>query len=136
MFLGSLGSFVEPYIRHYEDVIKTGIKTRIVYDQNDTNAQQRLNNILNLKKEYNQNIEIKGNPTINATSRKFIYDTMAIDSMKLVIGKRSIDFRDLFKPKKGDLYYISTIYLDPDAIDYIESGFENVWSMLGPCLEL
>jgi hypothetical protein len=127
LFLGNLGSFVEPYIRHYEDIIKSGIKTKIIYDQNDIGAKERLINILNLKVRYPQRIEIRANPTANSTSRMFIYDTMAIDSKKLLADNKSEGFKNLFSPKKSETYYISTIYLQKNALEHIKKIYENIW---------
>lgn len=115
MLLGSLGSFEPPYINYYRYMLEKGINTRIIYDKEDPDTEERINNIINLKKKYAQRIEVRSNPVSDETSRKFICDNMVID------GKKILSFG------KNDLSYISTIYLQKDIIDRIKKSFHTEW---------
>jgi hypothetical protein len=121
LLYGSLRSFEEPYIRYYMDIIEKNIKTKIIYDRNDKNANMRLANIIGLKLKHPQNIELRGNLTINGTSRKFIYDNMAIDATKLILNGKS-----------KESFYISTIYLQANPISFMKDIFDSMWDLLGP----
>jgi hypothetical protein len=61
MLLGTLGSFEEPYINYYELMLKQGLNTRIIYDQEDLGARKRVKNIIKFIENYPQKIEIKSN---------------------------------------------------------------------------
>lgn len=121
LLLGSLRSFKEPYIKYYEDMLAAGIKTKIIFNPANT-GNQNINNILRLKEKYPDNIEIRANPISYGTSRRVIFDSMAIDGKKLM-GLNS------------DLSYISTIYFQGEIVHRIKDNFEKAWDISKP-LEL
>jgi len=85
MLLGTLGSFEKPYIKYYEDMLRKGLKTKIICDPAATNdVDLRINNIMKLKEKYAENIDIRASPLSHGTSRLMIYDNMAIDGKKLI----------------------------------------------------
>ena len=85
MLLGTLGSFETPYIKYYEDMLKKGLKTKIICDPTaNKEVDRRINNIMILKEKYKENIDIRASPLSHGTSRLMIYDNMAIDGKKLI----------------------------------------------------
>jgi hypothetical protein len=116
MTLGSLGSFQYPYIEYYEDMLKNNIRTQLIYDSSDDDAKDRLENILKLKEIYFDKIKIKSSPSFYGTSRKFIYENLAIDGRKILLAD-----------PKLDLCYISTIYLGKEKIEHLRRSFNEAW---------
>lgn len=114
--LGSLASFQHPYIEYYEDMLKHNIYTRLIYDSGELESKSRLDNILSLKEIYSNLIKVKSSPSFYGTSRKFIYENMAIDGKKI-----------LLKNNNTELSYLSTIYLDKEHIARLTQNFENAW---------
>ena len=114
LFLGNLGSFQDPYIDYYKYMLKKGLKTKIIYDGTSYEANKRIENIIKLKTEYPGKVEAKNYLVSDRTSRKFIYDNMAIDGKKLLF-------------EGSDLSYMSTIYLQNDFIERLYKNFEEEW---------
>lgn len=110
MLLGTLGSFEMPNIKYYESMLSSGLITKIICDPAVT-KKIRIENILSLKEKYPQNIDIRATPFAHGTSRRLIYDNMAIDGKKL-LGLNS------------DLSYISTIYFQEYIIKRMQEYFE------------
>jgi predicted DNA-binding protein YlxM (UPF0122 family) len=114
MLLGTLGSFKEPYIKYYENMLTSQLITRIICDPVTPEANQGINNIMKLKEKYLDHIQLKATPVSYGTSRRMIYDNMAID------GKKLLNFN-------SDLSYISTVYLQQDIIDRMRANFDNAF---------
>jgi predicted DNA-binding protein YlxM (UPF0122 family) len=114
MILGTLGSFKEPYIKYYENMLTSQLITRIICDPVTPEANQGINNIMKLKEKYLDHIQLKATPVSYGTSRRMIYDNMAID------GKKLLNFN-------SDLSYISTVYLQQDIIDRMRANFDNAF---------
>ena len=115
MLLGGLGSFQDPHIKYYEDMLKEGLKTKIICFRENEEVDDKIKNILNLKRKYLDNIEIKANPVSHGTSRRIIYDNMAID------GKKLYSFGN------SDLSYISTIYCQTEYVERMRVTYEKLW---------
>lgn len=111
MLLGTLGSFQEPYIRYYKIMLKAGLNTRIICDQAAKETIKGIKNINKLKKDYPNTIQIKATPIPYGTSRRMIYDNLAVDGKKLMANE-------------GDLSYISTIYAQEELIARMRNVFE------------
>ena len=69
---------------------------------------------MKLKEKYLDHIQLKATPVSYGTSRRMIYDNMAID------GKKLLNFN-------SDLSYISTVYLQQDIIDRMRANFDNAF---------
>lgn len=116
MLMGTLKSFEGPYIKYYEKMLEAGLKTKIICDPAvDKKTDQRILNILKLKENYPKSIEIRATPLSYDTSRRMIYDNMAIDGRKL---------RDI----ESDLAYISTIYLQERVIASMKNHFDSAFA--------
>jgi hypothetical protein len=110
LLLGTLGTFREPNIIYYKKLLEAGLNIKIICDPISEKSRKFLDNILNLKEIY-QNLEITATSISYGTSRRVIYDNMAIDSRKLVDAK-------------SDLSYISTIYFDAPIIERFRLNFD------------
>ncbi len=113
LMLGSLESFQAPFIKYYEDMLRSGLNVRIICDPpQSTVIEERTQSIMNLKKKYaDRSIDIKASRFGLGTSRRIIYDNMVIDSKIL----------------ENDLSYISTIYFETDIIASMHSNFDSVF---------
>lgn len=114
MLLGTLGSFEEPYIKYYKNMLMAGLNTKIICDPINKEVNRRVKNIMKLKKIYPQKIEIRATPISHGTSRRMIYDNMAID------GKKLAGFN-------SDLSYISTIYFQEHIVARMQNNFETAF---------
>jgi hypothetical protein len=112
MLLGTLKSFQEPYIKYYENMLENGLKTKIICDPVTRDVDLRIEKIIQLKEKYPLNVDIRATTQSHGTSRRMIYDNMAID------GKKLLDFN-------RDLSYISTIYFQESIIARMQANFES-----------
>lgn len=115
MQLGALGSFEEPYIKYYEKMLRSGLETKIICDPATNAVKKRINNIIDLNSKLNKDgipikQEIKTTLISQDTSRRMIYDNLAIDGRKLAFD--------------SDLSYISTIYFDEKIVSRMKDSFD------------
>jgi hypothetical protein len=132
MMIGRLGSFKEPYITFYRDMLQEhkGLRLRILYNfpiaraskEDQDRMQESLDALVKLKEEYPSNIEFMASRVPHATSRRIMFSHgdgkpyMAIDARKLLLTDRE-------EPS-----YIGTIYFEKDAMSELKYNFKEAWS--------
>jgi hypothetical protein len=93
-------------------MLENGLKTKIICDPVTRDVDLRIEKIIQLKEKYPLNVDIRATTQSHGTSRRMIYDNMAID------GKKLLDFN-------RDLSYISTIYFQESIIARMQANFES-----------
>jgi len=123
--LSGLRSFESPHITHYEKMLLSegGLKIKALFDPQPytKNIEQRrifkerLKNVENLMNKYEDKIKIRYTLVTHATSRRVMFDSMAIDAKKLLPFYRK-------EPS-----YIGTIYLKREDINFLQENFNAAW---------
>jgi hypothetical protein len=127
--LGGLRSFSEPFNTFYTDMVesKNPPKIRALFDPHPYTDDKKYRNIFEnclegaikfLNSENNQkHIEIKYTKLTHATSRRAVFDNMAIDADKILPFNR---------PEPS---YQGIIYQDSKSISFLRKNFEAKWDM-------
>jgi hypothetical protein len=144
MTLSGLRSFDDSHIKFYEDILSTKksdapslLSSRLPnppkinalfdphpYTKNEGKKQEfeeRLERARCLMDRYPQNIKIRYINLTHATSRRVVFNSMAIDARKI------LPF-DIEEPL-GEPSYVGTIYLEPEQIDFFEKNFADSWEI-------
>lgn len=116
MMLGDLDAFDDPYIKYYENMLKSGLRMKVISDPASSLETQRIINIKKIMTLYSGQIDVRISPLSHGTSRVMIYNNMAIDSKWL--GEST-----------SSLSYISTIYLGRDMIEDLRNDFDTTFAL-------
>lgn len=126
IMLSSLGSFDSPYRDFYGSklLLEQKLKIRALYDPysytydkiNEENFERRLVNARTFMEKYGDIVEIRRPNVTHATTRRVIFDNIAIDSMKLLPLNRE-------EPS-----YVGTIYLNTEDIGFLRENFNVAWN--------
>lgn len=83
----------------------------------------RIQNALKLKEDYPELIEIRITPISHVTSRRVVFDKLAIDARKLL------------SEDETESTYVGTFYMQNDFITYIKGNFDSAWKRGIPIAE-
>jgi len=93
--------------------------TKIACDPSSEGIFKRISDIRTLEEKYGGNIDIRFASVTYGTSRRVIYDNMAIDGRRLAIA--------------GDLAYVSTIYFQKSVIERMRDNYDRHFETYKPC---
>lgn len=98
-----------PLSKYFEGIISKDLKIEALFDDNN----EELKKIAQGAKNKKLNVELRYTQTPFATSRRMIFNNMAIDAIKLL--------------DRNEPFYIGTVYLQKEYINYLRSNFESIW---------
>ena len=99
-----------PLSKYFEGLMSKSLKIKALFD--DTNEE--ILKIAQEAKKKHLNAEIRYTSTQYGTTRRLIFDNMAIDAVRLL---------DRTGP-----FYLGTVYLQKEWIEYLRSNFDTIWS--------
>lgn len=124
IMLSSLGTFDNPHREFYGNILlEQRPKIRAIYDPysytydkiTKDEFENRITNAKRYMEKYGNEVEIRCPHITHATSRRVIFDDMAIDARKLLPLNRK-------EPS-----YVGTIYLNKNDVDFLRENFNAAW---------
>ncbi|HOO51125.1 MAG TPA: hypothetical protein PLK94_07565 [Alphaproteobacteria bacterium] len=118
LMLSGLDSFfMAPYIDSYKKMINQGSVVKALF-QDDEEKYEKASELINYAKDpdVKGSFEILVTPVHHVTSRRIIYDNMAIDARKI-----------RFYDSTSEPSYIGTVYLMKNDITYLRDNFDSAW---------